>query len=333
LITALNGTPINVNNAKEASFELINLTNLLESNLSVVSGYTAKHYVWVMHCDEDECWETCDYSWTENVTDSLNISDSIEVQLYNFTYNATHFVDQNLSGLLDYWLTYNVSNDFAEVLFESRNSFIRTKGVDYQLRYSHEPYNVLSYEAVRKNNATTVYGASILYENRTENASNTSQMIHALIPYSKDCTMSFKSHFNNSILHNFCNLTNGTPILSINLTNQTNDTITLEILFFDNSTNSSIPDKEIVISYLGLEMRKITDENGKIKIQFPYSESNKNVKASFMTDFQTKSAEAIFIVPGNLPDLNDQIFYTIVFLLILFLLIKLVKRWFSHAFV
>jgi hypothetical protein len=330
LTTTLNGTVINADNGKTALFSLTNASNMFESNLSIESGYLARHYVWVTHCSKTSCWQTCDYAGEENVTDNLNLSDSKTAFLYNFTFNTTYLVDRNFSGIMDYRLSYNVTDDFSEIRFSSGNSFIRVRGVRYHLRYDFEPYNVLSYEAVRTNE-TTSYLASILDDNQTLNFSIISRRIRAILPYSDSCTITFRSHFNISRIPKFCNITNETPVLNLTLISRTNGSITFGILFFDNSTSHPIPYKDIRVSYGGLESNMTTDALGKSKAVFPYQKENHLVTASFSGDFSVKSAESFLVIPEPFPELDDRVFYTIILLLVLFLLLKTAKRLMPNA--
>ena len=325
LTTTLNGTVINTNKGKTAPYTLANASNLFESNLSIESGYLARHYVWVTHCSKTSCWQTCDYSGEENVTDYLNLSDSKTAFLYNFTFNTTYLVDRNFSGLMDYRFAYNVTDDFSEIQFSSGNSFIRVRGVWYHLRYDFEPYNVLSYEAIRTNE-TTSYLASILEDNQTLNSSIISRRIRVILPYSGSCIITFSSHFNISAVPKFCNITNETSVLNLTLTSRNNESITFRILFFDNSTGQPLPYKEIRVSYGGLEDNLTTDALGKSDVVFPYQKENHLVTASFSGDFSVKSAEAFLVITEPLPELDDRVFYAVILLLVLFLLLKTVKR-------
>jgi hypothetical protein len=320
-----NGTNISKNNEKDANFALNQSVGIFQANLSIVAGYKASHYVWVTHCSKTSCWQTCDYAYTENVTDNLNLSDSKTGQLYNFSHAAKSIVDGNHSGLLDFWFSYNVSRDFAEIVLESGNSNIRIQGVEYGLKVLYEPYNILTYEAIPKNSTTFSYYAPIIYDNQTENETSIQRTIRTFIPYSDNCTIAFLSHFNRTIIPEFCNVTNQTPILNVSIVERRNDSTVLNVLFYDNSSGQPLPNKRLAVRFDGQEENITTGPSGKAKITLPISAGL--VRISFITDLETKSAETI-IVLARQPEIDGQTLLGLALLLLaLFFAYRIGTRW------
>jgi len=320
-----NGTNLSKNNEKDAGFRLNESVGVFQANLSIVAGYKAHHYVWVTHCSKTSCWKTCDFAYTENVTDTLNLSDSKTGYLYNFSYTAKSIVDANHSGLLDFWFSYNVSNDFSEIVLESGNSNIRIQGVEYGLKAIYEPYNILTYEAIPKDSTTFSYYAPIIYNNQTENETSIQRTIRTFIPYSDNCTIAFQSHFNKTIIPEFCNVTNQTPVLNISIAERLNDSTVLDVLFYDNTTGQPFPNKRLSVRFDGQEENITNSPSGKAKIILPISIGL--VRISFITDLETKSAETV-IVLAQQPDINEQTLLGLALLLLaLFLAYRIAKRW------
>jgi hypothetical protein len=322
-----NGTNISKNNEKDANFRLNESIGIFQADLSIVSGYKAYHYVWVTHCSKTSCWQTCDYAYTENVTDSLDLSDSKTGQLYNFSYAARSIVGRNNSDLLDFWFSYNVSNDFSEIVLESGNSNIRIQGTEYSLKALYAPYNILTYEAIPRSSTFSYYGP-IIYDNQTENATSIQRTIRTFIPYSDNCTIAFQSHFNRTIIPEFCNVTNQTPVLNVSIAERLNDSTVLDVLFYDNSTGQPFPNKRLVVGFDGQEENITTDQSGNANFALPISAGL--VRISFITDLETKSAETI-IVLAQQQNISEQAILDLVLLLLaLFLAYQIAKRW-IHA--
>ncbi len=321
-----NGTNLSENNEKDADFRLNESIGLFQANLSIASGYKARHYVWVTHCDDDDdCHETCEYAYTQNVTDQLNPSDSKTGQLYNFSYAAKSMVDANHSGLLDFWFSYNVSDDFSEIVLESGNSNIRIRGTEYRLIALYEPYNILTYDAIPKNSSAFPYYAPIIYDNQTENLTSVQRTIRTFIPYSDNCTIAFQSHFNRTIIPQFCNVTNQTPILNVSIAERLDDSTVLDVLFYDNTTGQPFPNKRLAVRFDGQEKNITTGPSGKAKITIPISAGL--VRISFITDLEAKSAETI-VVLAQQPDINEQTLLGLVLLLLALLLAyRIGTRW------
>ena len=326
LNTTLKGTQINKDDSKIAFYNLTNSSNLFQSNLSIESGYTASHYVWVTHCDDDgDCHETCEYAYTENITDQLNLSDSTVGILYNFTYNATSFVDKNFSGLMDYWLIYNVSENYGQMLFKSGHSYIFTKSVDYRLKSAYAPYNILFYEIVGHNNRTYLQDASLFYDNQTLNGTNITRKLNAILAYSDDCSLTFASHFNIYTIPKLCNITNETPVLNLSIENRTNESISLLAHFYDNQTGVPFVDKDITIHYGSSEQTVRTDSQGNGRLNMPLI-GNRVVMAEFITDLKNKSAESFLFIPEEVPEPDGNFWTAIIALLSFSTLYKLSTR-------
>lgn len=326
LNTTLNGTQINKDDSRMAFYNLSNSSNLFQSNLSIESGYTAAHYVWVTHCDDDgDCHETCEYAYTENVTDYLNLSDSLMGELYIFTYNASSFVDKNFSGLMDFWLIYNVSEDYGQMLFDSGHSYIFTKGVDYRLKSAYAPYNVLFYEIAGYNNRTYLKDASLVYDNQSLNGANTTRKLNAIMAYSDDCSLTFTSHFGIRTIPKLCNITNETPILNLSIENKTNESVSLLVHFFDNVSGVPFPNKNITIRYGSSEQFIQTNSQGESRITIPLI-GNRVVIAEFKTDLKNKSAETILFIPEEFPEPDGNFWTAVTALLSVSTLYKLATR-------
>lgn len=332
----LNGDKINSGNEKQTEFILNQTNNTFETRLNVESQYVIKHYKWKQRCGRSTrgitiCYSICEIDSIDDYHDRLSISDNEEAYLYNFSHDKKSIVDDNYNDLLDYWFSYNVSNDFTGILFRSNNSSISETGVDYKLKYDHEPYNIIIYEATKKQDKVKFYGVSILEDNKTEDNNSVYRKIHALVPYSDNCTLRFISHFDKFLYSDFCRVTEEKPELNISIFNRTNETIEFEILFFENTTNMPLENKDLIIYYGGLEKTAITDLQGKTIVDFPLSKENSMVKAKFITDLETKSAEKIFIVPPKEPDILNWLFYVVSLILVLYLFHKLSRRLMFNA--
>lgn len=325
-----NGIQINKNSQKDAQFALNNSSVGFDANLSIVAGYQARHYVWVTHCDDDgDCHETCEYAYTQNVTDSLNLSDSEAGVLYNFSYGARSLVDRNHSGLLDFWFSYNVSKDFSGIVLESGNANIRIKGTTYRLRALYEPYNVLAYEAVPGGDTTFSYYAPILYDNQTGNTTAIQRTIRTLIPSSGNCTLIFQSHFNRMVIPEFCNVTNQTPVFNATIVERRNDSTVLEVLFYDNATGTPLTNKQLFFSFNGQEENATTGHSGRARITLPITTGI--VRISFTTDFETKSAQTALVLAPEL-EINEQMLLELILLgLVLYLAYRVLKRWIGNG--
>jgi hypothetical protein len=321
-----NGTNISKNNEEDADFRLNDTINLFQANLSIASGYKARHYVWVIHCNDDgDCYETCEYAYTQNVTDQLNLSDSKIGRLYNFSYVAKSIVDSNHSGLLDFWFSYNVSRDFAEVVLESDNANIQIRGVRYRLIAIFEPYNVLTYEAILRNSTILPYYAPIMDDNQTENETSIQRTIRAFIPYSTNCTITFQSHFNRTIIPEFCNVTNQTPIINVSVAERMDNSTVLDVLFYDNTTGLGLPNKRLAVRFDGKEENITTSSSGKVEITLPISAGL--VRISFITDLETKSAETIIVLAREQEIDGQTLLGMVLLLLALLLAYRIAKGW------
>ncbi|MDO8553611.1 MAG: hypothetical protein Q7S22_02285 [Candidatus Micrarchaeota archaeon] len=306
-----NGNKINSENGKMANFSLTETNNTFEARLSIQSEYDIQHFRWQQRCSTNSkgtavCYSICELYSTDVLIDRLSINDTEEAYLYNLTNDAKYIVDGENNNLLDYWFSTNTSNDLASMLFRSGNSSISIKGVDYKLRYEHEPYNTLSYEAIRKETTVLPYGVSILADNESENNSIIYRKFHAIFP-SNNCSLTFQSHFDTFVRPDFCDISNETPVLNISLSNRTNESVEVEITFFENHTNAALESKEIDIAYGNLHQTAITDTDGKVKVTFPFAKENSIITAKFTTDLETKSAETLFVILPETPDIASWI--------------------------
>ncbi len=327
LDTSLNGTRINSGNSKTANYSLSNQNNTFRSTLSVESNYLIKRHHWVTHCSRSGCWTTCDYYRTDNVVDRLNISDVKTAQLYNFTKEIKSVVDWRQNNLTDFWYSINLSDDFSSYNFESGNSTIRVNGVDYQLKYDLAPYNILTYEAIRREKQSSTYGISILNESTTENNLTFYQKMHLLFPTAGNCTLNIASHFEKFQYPNFCNYTNATPIISLRVVERTNDTIRLEVSFSEEER--ALSGKNILITFGSLQRTIRTDVTGNATFDVP-AKGNGIITAEFITDLETKSAKTVFVIPQETPDVASILLSLLGSLVLLYLIQKLLGR-LSHA--
>lgn len=301
LKTYVNSNKINLNNEKRSNFTLNTSDNLFETKLDIESQYLIYHYKWKQRCGSTRsgrtiCYMVCEIDSIDNHLDRLSINDTKKVSFYNFTREVESIIDADYSNLTDFWFSLNTSRDFANIFFASNNSFISINGVDYYLRYTNEPHNILNYEAVQKNESYRMYGLSILEHNITNN-STLFRKIHAFIPNANSCTLTVRSHFEIEIIAEFCNKTTDEPTINISLIRKTNRTLELELYFYDKKRNISLGNKELKILYAGLEQRAITNNLGKAIVILPNLKENALVKINFLTDMKTKSAESFFVTP------------------------------------
>jgi hypothetical protein len=331
LNTTLNGLNINKDDSRLVTFNLSNSSNLFQTNLSIESGYQASHYVWVTHCSKHGgCYKTCEYAYTENVTNRLNISDSVVGVPYNFTYNISSFVDSNFSGLMNFWLEYNVTDDFGQILFNSGNSSIRVKGADYRLRYDYAPYNILSYEIAGKDSKTYLKDASLLFDNQSQNGSNITRRLNAILDYSDDCSLTFASHFNVYTSLELCNITNETSIINLSIAGRTNESISLLIHVYDNISGVSYPNKDLILRYGSSEQIISTNSQGFAQSTLPLI-GNHVITAEFPTDLKNKSAKAVLFIPEELPEPDTKFWSAITGSLAISLLYKLSRSSITNA--
>jgi hypothetical protein len=322
----LNGVELNQTGVKNANFTLNQTINLFESRLKIDSAYQVKHYKWVRHCSRSGCWVSCDYYKTDNIVNHLDISDGKNTELYNFTYNASYLVDRNLSRVFDYWLAYSVPDDFAEAFFKANNSFIRSQGVKYRLISSNPPYNTFSFEAIRTPSSTSIYGVSVLQNNHSTIDSRFLTKMHVFLPKTNDCSMTFRSHFDLVFLPNFCDLSTEYPVIDLSLVNSSNDTLTLKVRFYENTTNLPLSNKLIHITFSGYEAIVTTNDRGEAIVSLPHLKGNQLIKADFETDMTTKSAETVLVFSEIRYDLEELGFYSMIGLPTLALLANYLKR-------
>lgn len=322
----LNGNKINDKNTKDAEYSLNLGNNTFQAKLSIQSEYDIDHYHLVTYCSKYGCVTVCTFYKTEKVIDTMTINDYKTAYLYNFTHETESIVDKNYSNLIDFWFSFNVSDDYSNIKFESSNATIFKKGVDYKLKYEHEPYNIITYEAIKKEDKTQSYAVSLLSENTTKNNSTIYSKIHVLAPYSGKCSLEIVSHFEKYIYDDFCTITNEEPKINITLLDKTADKITLEILFYESTTGEPLIGKEMILFYGGIEKKVKTDDEGKAVVEFDFSNHNSIVKAVFITDLETKSTQKIYVIPNEELDLLEWIVYSIALLFSLSILYNFSRR-------
>ena len=335
--------------------------NGFKALLTVSSEYQIEHYELVTHCtsgpDGEFCWTTCDYSHTDDVKDSLVLSDNKTAYYYAFLPMASSIVDSYEHGVADFWFFAASNDDFGKYVFKIKDSYLETKGRQYSLRYDYSPYNVIIPVASASSSKTSIYGLAVMEnENVTMNGSEFGsylartepfiyslfsflganfskftlfhgQKVHLLAPTNAlNCSLTTYSHFRKDEYPDFCILTNQTPVLSLFVLNRTNGSISIGIEFKDNSTGHPLPSKEITLEYGNQTVNVITSPDGSAEVVFPYNAGVGTLTAEFKTDFQTKSAEARLVIPPIPVSLSGQIVEAVVLFLFGMMLFGLVRR-------
>ena len=335
--------------------------NVFKALLTVSSEYQIEHYELVTHCtsgpDGEFCWTTCDYSHMDDIKDSLVLSDEKTAYYYGFFPLASSIVESYKRGLADLWVFAASNEDFNKYVFRIGNSYLETNSRKYSYRYDYSPYNVITPEASRSPSKTSLYGLSVLekdnvtmngsefggYLERTEPfiysffrffGANFSEFllfygekVHLLVPTDKlNCNLTVYSHFGTREYSDFCRLINQTPVLNLSISNRTDENFTIEIEFYDNSTGTSLSNKEVTLRY-GNQTRKVTTSaDGSAEATFAYSPTSGTLTAEFATDFQTKSANARLIVPPNPLAWNEKIIIAMIVILLGWVVYNLTKR-------
>jgi hypothetical protein len=332
--------------------------SLSTSTLSISTQYLIHHYHWVTHCYTSNgvthCYTTCDYVGTDDRRDSLTIGDQIPSiappgQAFGFA-----FVDSRSKGIADAWLMLIFTKESNFAKFAWSNSTISLKESAYRLSYNLTPYDVITPQANQTPNDFEFYGLAILSrESKTLSGANLSaylngsiiasklaqagitlqnsaiyryEKLHIIVPTnSLNCSLDFYSHFAHTRA-DICYFSNETPTIALNLSNRTNTTITIQLHFFDNQTNSSYANKQILLTYTNQTINLTTDQDGNAETTFNYSKNSPFVFAEFKTDLETKSEKATLPIPAEAPFGWDYLFYLLAVLLILFLLYKFTKK-------
>ena len=124
------------------------------------------------------------------------------------------------------------------------------------------------------------------------------EKLHIIVPTkSLNCSLDFYSHFAHTRA-DICYFSNETPTIALNLSNRTNTTITIQLHFFDNQTNSSYANKQILLTYTNQTINLTTDQDGNAETTFNYSKNSPFVFAEFKTDLETKSEKATLPIPA-----------------------------------
>lgn len=303
LDTYIDGAKINSGNSQQASFEFSGSSeSTITSTLSVNSEYLVDHYHKVMHCVRtmfgSHCWWSCDYYETEEVRDSLTLTDSKDVYYDNETNNVNYILDDVRNGLADFWL--NIEGNDSNVNLQIGNANFDKTNYFYKIRYENEPYNTLTKEIVPLNETET-YAFSIL-----ESKGNGNNLtIHLIAPYSEDCELTVNSHFDQDVYSDICNLNR--PKAEINLTVMDEDENKLRIIvrLHRNDTNAPLAGKEILIFHSNQEYSIKT--NGEGEAELLIDRTNNVVTAEFQTDFETRSTKESIVVEAKKPAIFESI--------------------------
>ena len=323
----LNGQ--NIGAGTKSNFSVSQSQNTFTSTLNANSQYLIHHYRLVTHCYTSNgithCYTTCDYASTDDIRDSASISDSKIAQYYGFNHTEKSMVDSFKDDLLDGWFSYSSNADFSNFQLSIGNSYLKEQGRQYNLAYGLAPYNILTPEA-HPSPKTQIYNIVPLSREINRSA-NYSEKTHFQVGTSNlNCTFEVNSHFGSWKNGTFCPELNQTPVIALNLTNRTNSTFRLEVRFYDNVTSFPLAQKQITLYYAGANQSITTDSNGKAYAQFNYTPTTSTVYAEFLTDFETKSARAVYIIPGKEPDFFASLWYIATALLIAYLLYQLARR-------
>lgn|GEM_PF-2020841 len=318
-------------NQSTASYVLQNLTHGASADftahLSINSQYFIHHYHLVRHCygrgRNIFCITTCDYASTEDRRDSLEVSDAKAAYIHNFTAYADVFVDSYRQNLSDAWLRITSSVNYSNALFKIGNSSLKLQARQYKLGYDLPPYNALVPVSIPIPSRLQAKGASIL--------SNDGSKIHFLAPTTNlNCTLEINSHFTRQVFPNACRY-NATqqPMINLTVANATNSSFVALAYFYDNTTGQPLSAKNLTFSYANLTRSAITNASGAAQLAFPRSRGASLVSASFITDFETKSARAYAVVPSELPDIASPLLFMAALAVALWLAYLFLKRWFA----
>jgi len=321
----LNGQIIGTGTKSNFSVSPIpNASNTFTSTLSAHSQYLIHHYHLVTHCVGLFCYTTCDYSGTDDIQDSTSTTDSKTANYYGFNHTEKSMVDSFKDDLLDGWFSYSSNADFSNFGLSIGNSYLKEQGRAYNLAYGLAPYNILTPEA-HPSPKTQIYNI-VLLSREISRSANYSEKTHFQVGTDNlKCTFEVNSHFESWKNGTFCPELNQTPVIALNLTNRTNSTFRLELRFYDNVTSFPLAQKQITLYYAGANQSITTDSNGDAYAQFNYTPTTSTVYAEFLTDFETKSARAIYVIPGKEPDFFTSLWYIATALLIAYLLYRLAR--------
>ncbi|VVC03594.1 Uncharacterised protein [Candidatus Burarchaeum australiense] len=340
-----------------------NSSSLFSSVLSANSEYLIHHYKWVTHCSGSGkfviCVTTCDYSSTESRKNSVRLTDAKTAYYYGFTHFQNSMIDSFKNGLIDGWFFLVSNEDFNNFKLNFGNAWLKIQSRQYKLAHDLAPYNALTPEALVNDDQLHAYNVVVLSrQNQLMNGAGFDEYLKATEPFlhyvltqifhidltvlpiefygdkthyqvsadKVNCSLEVHSHFESWNYGDFCGELNQTPVIKLELLNSTNETIEVKATFYDNETNESLTGKKLMFSYAGQNQTVETDEFGEAFANFAYSPVTDIVYAEFLTDFQTKSAKAILILPPREPGFFETLWYWFVVLLVAYLLYTLAKR-------
>lgn len=302
--------------------------NNASATLTINTQYLIHHSSLVTYCDStpdgDICYTVCEYSYSDNVRDSLTLNDKIAVKQYIPNYTAFTFIEWSNNNLIDGWLVFNASDRFNSAKFTIDNLYVLFRNSSYKLSANFTPYNAITPEVINSPKDFGFYGLSILEYDRN----GTWAKIHFLAPADKlNCSFDFYGHFSHVSEADFCKLSEDEPIINLTLLNRTNETIAVKLSFYDNISSATFIGKQIELSYDNQSINLTTDLNGEAEYTFAYSSYSNLISAEFKTDFQTKSVKTQFIIPPDFPISILTAFYTVSIILALYLFYEFSKRW------
>ncbi|VVB65829.1 Uncharacterised protein [Candidatus Gugararchaeum adminiculabundum] len=331
------------------------------SNLKIDSEYFIHHWHEVVVCYGTDsgtvCFTVCEYYKSEDKKDSLTLSDESNVSLKSEDVAAFSFIESFEHGLAEGWLVFVSTENFNHAIFTLDNSQVKLEQNSYQLSANLSPYNPITPEALDspvdfESHELSVYSRNTLKANGSallaylkENDSAVLdrlneqgfaikdseiyryEKVHFLVPVKElNCSLDFYGHFSYTHEDNFCIFTNEDPVLNLSLANRTNESITVNVSFYENNSGIGYPDKLIQLKYANQTINVTTDENGEALAVFSYFQYSSLVSAEFDTDFKTKSASAKLVIPFDPSQLWGDFFSILSLILVFYLLYKLSRR-------
>ncbi len=297
LTTSVDGITINEDNNQEAHFNLSRYSeHFIGSKLYIETRYLVHHYHWVTRCKNGECKKKCKYASTEDVRDTMTLSDSKNVHYLNESNDVSYIVDKVTGGTVNLWLrtqgnSTNIGVDIGNATFRKTNYL-------YKIRYNSEPYNILTKEKVPINR-TNRYMFSVL-ENRI-NGSN--QTLHLIAPYSDDCTLKIDSHFNSWIFTDICQINKSQAQIDLDV-EEGDGRIQITARLYNNDTDTPLGNKELIISHGGMQFITTTDMRGEVEVTT--ERINNLVSAEFKSDFETRSVVHTVILTPIVPSVFES---------------------------
>ncbi len=298
LDTYLDGEKINNKSNAEAFFNLTNSSEYwITSKLSIQSEYMVDHYKKKRHCKEDEdgdkdCWYSCDYYKTEDVWDSLVLSDSKKVYYENNTAKVRYILDGVSNNLADFKIAVGSNN--SNINLRVGNAVFRKISYFHKVRFGNEPYNTLYLEKIPVNRTDT-HAFSVL---ESEN-NNSNLTLHLVSPYDEDCELTIESPFDRNTFDDICNLSKSGAAINLTALGEGENSIRITALLYKNRSGTPLEEKEITFYHGGSEYSATTNSQGKAELLV--ERKNNVVTAEFETDFETRSAKRTIVLKAEEP--------------------------------